>query len=84
MHTFDEKKWATIALQIQIACNLSGVASSLQEMMHEMCLAGWDNRKRDNHPCTILIVSKIHSLVPAGYDFLDLAKAFDACTLMAE
>lgn len=80
---FDEKKWSERALLVQDACNLVGIVRSLGEMMHEMVLAGWDNIKRDNHPCTILFLCKIGSMVDAQ-DTATFRKAYEACVAMKD
>jgi len=61
--SFDEKKWAVQAMQVQDACNLSGVLISFSKMLSEMNDDNYDTLKKQTHPCTILFTSKVESLV---------------------
>ena len=62
MATFDVKKWANSALQVQDACNLSGVVASFARMTHEMRESGMGTSECNQHPLTRLFVDKLLSL----------------------
>lgn len=63
-----EAKWCETALQVQDACNMSGVVHSFAKIMGEMCEAGLDTDARNQHPVSKLFIAKLCSL--AGYDTL--------------
>lgn len=64
----DEVRWARRALDVQDACNMSGVVHALARIMGEMCRAGLDTGARNRHPVSVLFVDKLKSL--SGDDFV--------------
>lgn len=78
-----ESRLATEALQIQNACNLSGLVFGFSSAMQLLCeLSHRDGNAgtefKNRHPITILWVSKLDSLSGAS-DFDAFSKAYDWC-----
>jgi hypothetical protein len=61
-YTFRLSYWCKIALDIQNACNLSGVVRMFAEMVQEMRASGMDTKECNEHPLTRLFVSKLYHL----------------------
>ena len=75
------------AIDVQNACNLSGVVFSFAKVMQKICDEARDLGKgtdwKNNHPIAVLYASKVSSLagdVHAG----EYSKAYDACAKNAE
>jgi len=65
------------AVQVQNACNLSGVLYSFARVMDRLCNDVPDTSKRNKHPLVILYLDKLNSL--SGADSLNtVMKAYDA------
>ena len=71
-------EWAKEALQVQDACNLSGVVHSFARILGEMVESGMDTDTYNRHPVSILFARKISSLTGAYADD-DVNKAWDTC-----
>lgn len=56
------KELAEEALDIQSACNLSGVAHAFSRAMNELCKVVSGTDARNKHPISVLYASKIASL----------------------
>jgi hypothetical protein len=54
-------RWAQDALFVQSACNASGIARSLAELLSELCRADDDRGTdwRNSHPCVVLFVTQL-------------------------
>jgi hypothetical protein len=78
---------AQTALDVQNACNLSGVLVSFKEIVHEVI---WPEARRlgkgtewvNSHPVVTLFLSKLCSL-NRGYYECDYLHASDACEALA-
>ena len=78
---------AQTALDVQDACNLSGVLASFKEIVHEVL---WPEARRlghgtewvNQHPIVTLFLSKLGSL-NRGYYECDYLHASDACEALA-
>ncbi len=78
---------AQTALDVQNACNLSGVLASFTEIVHEVI---WPEARRlghgtewvNEHPICTLFLSKLGSL-NRGYYECDFMHASDACEALA-
>src|SRR5712691_2375220 len=78
---------ARLALDVQDACNLSGVLASFKEIVHEVL---WPEARRlghgtewvNTHPIVTLFLSKLGSL-NRGYYECDFMHASDACEALA-
>jgi len=67
------------ALDVQNACNLSGVLFSFARHMQTLCDLGIDTDARNRHPVSILFSSKIASLT--GSEGLDtFSEAYQRAT----
>lgn len=74
---------AKLALDVQDACNLSGVLASFKQIMHEtICPLNLDTHDRNRHPIAVLFISKMGSL-NGGYYECDYMHASEACERMA-
>lgn len=75
-----------IALQVQDACNLSGVVHSFSAIMEklskEACDKGYGTDWKNTHPISILFASKIGSLTGCETN-LKFQEAYDKCQRMA-
>jgi hypothetical protein len=79
---------ARLALQVQDACNLSGVVRSFHEVLTETL---WPEARRlnmgtdwvNNHPISRAYADKIASLAGTQLDELAAGRAFDACYELA-
>jgi hypothetical protein len=56
------KQLAQEALDIQDACNLSGVAYAFGRMMNDLCELGLHTEQRNTHPIVTLYLDKMNSL----------------------
>lgn len=63
------KELAQEALDIQNACNMSGLAHGFGRMMGELCDMRLDATDRNRHPLTIVWLDKMNSL--AGIQIYD-------------
>src|ERR1700726_975979 len=78
---------AQTALDVQDACNLSGVVASFKEIVHEVI---WPEARRlgkgtewvNSHPVVTLFLSKLCSL-KCGYYEGDYLHSTDACEALA-
>ena len=78
---------ARTAIEVQNACNLSGVLASFKEIVHEVI---WPEARRlghgtewvNTHPIVTLFLSKLCSL-NRGYFECDYMHASDACGAIA-
>lgn len=84
------KELAQEAIEVQDACNLSGVVHGWHRSMEELCevlrtnsnFAGTD--EINHHPINKLWASKVHDLASMGLsDFEEWGKAYDACKILA-
>lgn len=66
------------ALDVQNACNLSGVAISFAQAMRDLCEHVPDTRARNTHPIVILWIDKMASL--AGIQYLGHDRTMEAYT----
>lgn len=76
------------ALDVQDACNLTGVLKSFDRTMGELRLLareeGWEGTEAINrHPVAILFSSKIASLT-GSEDGLEFSKAYDSVSKVVE
>jgi len=76
-----------IALDIQDACNLSGVVHAFSRIMGKICREsdrnGQGTEWKNTHPISVLFASKIASLTNSE-DFLKFGDAYNACRAEAE
>lgn len=81
MYTMQEA--AKLALDVQDACNLSGVVKTFAKVLDTI----WDEAHKqgrgtdfvNTHPITVLFVSKLESLSMSDYRF---AEAYSSCRKM--
>lgn len=71
------------AIDVQDACNLSGVAHGFARAMSKLCELGLDTNARNQHPVAVMWSSKIASLT-GSEDSLTFSRAYDACKALAE
>lgn len=75
------------AIDIQNACNLSGVVHAFSHIMGKICREtdknGQGTEWKNTHPISVLFASKIASLTNSE-DFLKFADAYNACCAEAE
>jgi len=79
---------AQTALDVQDACNLSGVVQSFAKILTETL---WPEARRINegtdwvnrHPISQLFASKIEDLTRVNYETMTFSRACDACTALA-
>jgi len=71
------------AVQVQDACNLSGVIFAFARVMQKICD---DDTKgtaaKNNHPIAVLFADKIHDMTVrknAGHSVMDFHRAYDEC-----
>jgi hypothetical protein len=76
------KRLAKEAIDVQDACNLSGVAHGFSRAMSKLCELGLDTSARNRHPVAVMWSSKIASLTgsESGEEF---SRAYDACKKLA-
>ena len=79
---FNLAKWAKDAIQVQDACNLSGVIHSFSRMLTEMNDAGFDTYAKNRHPCSVLFSSKVASLTSSESPS-EFSKAYTQAKVMA-
>jgi hypothetical protein len=76
---------AQAALDVQDACNLSGVVRSFVEAIdairRDPAFTGTDFVNQ--HPIAQLFASKIEDLTRVNYDTMTFSKAYDACKALA-
>jgi hypothetical protein len=78
------KDLANEAINVQDACNLSGVAHGFSRAMSDLCGHGLDTDARNTHPVAILWSDKIAHLTGTqniGNDVV--TRAYDACYALA-
>jgi len=66
------------AIQVQDACNLSGVVFAFARIMQEMCDEGLDTDARNKHPISVMFADKIRDLTQCDAT-LAFSRAYDAC-----
>jgi len=74
----DAKLWKD-AIDVQDACNLSGVVFAFARTMEKLCAEGLDTDARNSHPISVLFASKILSLANPGDDMTRFSHAYDEC-----
>ena len=75
---------ASDALQVQDACNLSGVAQSFARVMIELGHYTNGTDERNHHPIAILFASKVGHLTGIGEgDTAVFSAAYDICCQLA-
>ena len=77
------------ALDVQDACNLSGVVHAWSRAMESIFPIGyteqWGTDKINQHPINQLFASKVHDLCRMGLSDTDaFSKAYDECKRLAE
>jgi hypothetical protein len=88
MKTMSIREAAQLAIDVQDACNLSGVLASFQHIVSDVL---WPEAHRLNkgtafvnqHPVCVLFLSKLCSL-NGGYYNCDYLHASDACEVLAQ
>lgn len=76
------QQWATEALQVQDASNLSGVVHRFSQILSGMCELGWDTPTRNQHPICQCFADKIAALTRIQYDQGAVFAAFGECELL--
>lgn len=73
------------AIEVQDACNLSGVVHAWSRSMTRLCelLPDLGTAGRNQHPINVLFSSKVASLTRSE-DSDTFSKAYDACRQLAE
>lgn len=75
------------AIEIQDACNLSGVVHSFSALMEKLSSEAWDKHLgtdwKNKHPIAVLYASKIASLTGCENN-LTFQEAFDKCQRMSQ
>ena len=79
---------AQTAIDMQTACNLSGVVGSFSRILTDVL---WPEARRQNqgtdwvnqHPIAQMFASKIEDLTRLNYDTTNFSRAYDACTALA-
>lgn len=80
----DLRAAAQMALDVQTACNLSGVARSFADVMSQLRAAGLDTPTANRHPIARLFAEQISHLTGAGIGDLDsYSQAYAACEQLA-
>jgi len=81
------KYWAQQALDVQDACNLSGVVFAMARMMEDLCAIGREINQgtswRNSHPITRLFVDKLNSLACTNVNTV-CVQAYDNCEKLAK
>lgn len=79
------KAMAQSALDVQSACNLSGIILSFAQIVSDMRkVHGFDTPTCNTHPVCRLFAEQIAHLTGAGMGDTDsYSKAYDACTQLA-
>lgn len=81
------KQLAQEAIDVQDACNLSGVVHGWHRAMEDLCDILRDSGgtlERNTHPINQLWASKCHDLARMGMsDYEQFSKAYDACKKLA-
>lgn len=67
------------AINVQYACNLSGIVHSFSRVMEKICKDVDNTDERNTHPIAVLYASKISSLTNAPYTE-DFCNAYETCT----
>lgn len=77
---------AQLALDVQDACNLSGVLRSWGEAQHAVFEAVNNTTDRNQHPIAVLFANKCASLTNqhCGDSIDTFGKAYDACLRLAQ
>ena len=70
------------AIDVQDACNLSGVVHSFADVMSKLCTEGLNTDARNRHPIAVLYSSKIASLT-GSESGPELAAAIGECERLA-
>jgi hypothetical protein len=63
-----DKQIAQEALDVQDACNLSGVVHSFARVMSALSERGLDTRAKNRHPAAVLFANKIADLTGSEHD----------------
>ena len=86
--THDLQEAAQTALDIQDACNLSGVVFSFARIMQSLCDVAHAEGKgtdwKNQHPIAQLFASKIADLSRVEYTGTGFSRAYDACQQLAK
>ncbi len=73
------------AIDVQNACNLSGVVFSFARVMQRICNdRTLGTAERNTHPIAVMYSSKIADLTRSEYSFENFSKACDACETAAK
>jgi hypothetical protein len=79
------KSAAQTAIDVQSACNLSGVARSFAEITAFLRESGLDTPTTNTHPICRLFAEQISHLTHAGMgDAESYSRAYDACKVLAD
>ena len=73
--SFDAARWAQDALDVQGACNLSGVVAAFARMTHEMRASGMDTPTCNKHFRSVLFSAQIAALTESE-ESLEYSKAY--------
>lgn len=77
------RQLAKEALDVQNACNLSGVVHSFSRAMTKLSEAGFDTDAKNKHPLAVLYSNKIASLT-GSESVLQFSKAYNWASDMAQ
>ena len=72
----NDRELAKSALDVQDACNLSGVVHEFSRVMKAMSDRGFDIDEKNTHPVSVLFASKIASLTGCEYG-LEFSRAYE-------
>ena len=61
--------WCKLAIEVQDACNLSGVVHAFGRIQSEMVAQGMRTDERNQHPVTRMFVAKMADLAGIEYTF---------------
>jgi hypothetical protein len=73
------KQLAQEALDIQNACNLSGVTYSFGKMMNDLCELCQNTAQRNTHPIVTLYLDKMNSLNGIQEYNSNVFRAYEEC-----
>jgi len=76
------RMWAD-AIQVQDACNLSGVVHAFSRILADLCKTTQSTKERNTHPVCIMFASKVASLTGCE-DLEAFGKAYEECKRQAE
>ena len=79
------KAAAQAALDVQDACNLSGVAIAFADVMRTLCAhVDASTGERNRHPIAVLWLDKMADLAGISRDVNHFGPAYEACKALAE